>query len=102
VREGFYDNTGYYGMTHKVSGTWLSDEPLGANEGAHGDVVLAVDLELAEGQLSPYEVIEAGKPYREFVFPARLLNEHAQVTVSELDCLGIFKTARRPPIAWIG
>ena len=74
LAKGSKDGTGYY-MTDRVwSGVWLSDRPLDANEGAHGDTLLAV--EMPEAEALPYEWQEEGKPYREFLVPADIVNRY--------------------------
>lgn len=74
---GFRDGKGTYGMGAEVCGVWLSDRPLDFNEGAAGDVLLSVELDLPRATLRRFEVREPGKTYREFVVPADLLNSHA-------------------------
>ena len=72
-------------MSHAVSGVWFSLEPLSANEGAMGDVVLKVELPLSEDDLAHHELIEEGKPYREFVIPHELVNHPGvKITVDEI------------------
>jgi hypothetical protein len=53
------------------------------NEGAHGDVLLAVDILIQH--VREFEWIEEGKGYREFLVPAAVLNTHARVRVKERD-----------------
>lgn len=78
--DGFRDATDRYMADREFSGVWLSDTPLDRNEGAHGDALLAVDLPAAvAATLDVYEWVEDGKPYREWLVPAALLNDHAQV-----------------------
>ncbi len=43
--------------------------PLDVNEGAKGDALLRVTLELSGEELLKYEWIEEGKPYREWLIP---------------------------------
>ena len=59
-RDGFRDTGGSYmtesehrGVEHR--GVWLFDRPLDANEGAWGDMAIAVDLPLSEADLDQYE-----------------------------------------------
>jgi len=80
---GFRDGVGYYGMTRLRRGVWLSEMPLDENEGAEGDTVLRVVLRMSEGELERYEVVEEGKPYREWLVPARVLNRNMRVEVIE-------------------
>jgi hypothetical protein len=72
------------GLSHNKewSGVWLSDKPLDANEGARGDVLLKVKLDLTEEQLDDYEWIEEGKAYREWLIPAALVNAKGTVRIA--------------------
>jgi hypothetical protein len=87
LADGFRDWSGSYGLADAVEGTaliltgvFISDRPLSANDGAPvnwgdapGDGVFEVtipdDVDFAE-----YELIEEGKGYREWCVPAELLN----------------------------
>jgi hypothetical protein len=82
---GFNDGEGFYGTTMLTSGVFLSDRPLDVNEGARGDVLLEVHLELTNEEIDWYEWKEEGKPYREWQIPASLLNSKATVTRLEED-----------------
>jgi hypothetical protein len=62
-------------MTNREwTGVWLSDVPLDANEGAIGDVLLRLSLKVPARDLRFWEWQEEGKPYREFLVPAELIN----------------------------
>jgi hypothetical protein len=75
---GFRDTTDYYLTNNLHTGVWFSTVPLSINEGADGDVLLVVDLDLPEDQVrDEYEWIEDAKPFREFLIPAAVVNEHA-------------------------
>ena len=54
------------------TGVWVSDRPLDCNEGADGGglLTLTVPVDVFE----QYEWIEEGKPYREALIPAAVLN----------------------------
>ena len=60
------------------TGVWLSSEVLDENEGARGDVVFTV--EVPSHEIEPFEWIEEGKPYREFLVPADVLNRLGKIT----------------------
>jgi hypothetical protein len=72
---GFRDSTGYYLTATKHTGVWVSNEPLSSNEGANGDTLLEVTLSAPKlmSTLKNYEWIESGKPYREWLIPAKVL-----------------------------
>lgn len=68
------------------AGVWLSNYPLTSNEGAKGNVVFEVVLQSTPDELFyQYEVIEFGKPYREFILPDEVLNNPARCTFRRLN-----------------
>jgi len=72
LADGFTDAEGDY-LTERIhGGVWLSDRILDANEGAAGEDVL--DLEIPEEIVAPFEWVEEGTGYREFVVPAEIAN----------------------------
>jgi hypothetical protein len=86
VVDGFGDSEGYFGTESLHSGVWLSDRPLEADEGASGNALLRVGLNIGDQEISRFEWIEDGKAYREWLIPARLINEIAnRVVVEELE-----------------
>ena len=68
-----------------------ADWPLDENEGADGDVVLA--LEIPDALFVRFELVEEGKTYREAMIPAAALNEHRatlrRLSEDEIDTLTI-------------
>jgi hypothetical protein len=78
---GFQDGTGHYLTENLHTGVWLSDRPLDGNEGADGDVLLAIDA--PPMAIDPFEWVEEGKTFREFLVPAAILNRCAMVTTVE-------------------
>jgi len=74
IKHGFRDGTGTYMTNTVLTGVWLSKVPLDSNEGAEGDVLLEVTIDITEAELTYYEVVEEGKPYREWLIPADWLN----------------------------
>lgn len=85
LRGGFRDATGSY-MLHdfELTGVFLGDSPMTVNEGANGDQVLRVEMP-DDVDLADFELIEDGKPYREWCVPATLINTHATVTLMTDD-----------------
>ena len=77
VAGGFRDNTGTYLIANEYTGVWLSDRPLDENEGAWGDTMLRVTLDLGEADLAFYEWVEEFKGYREWLIPAAMINRSA-------------------------
>jgi hypothetical protein len=78
MRDGFRNASGDYGLaTTILTGVWFASEPLGVNEGCADEPSLGapvIVIELDEGQIHEYELIEEGKPYREWCVPAELAN----------------------------
>ncbi|VVB63108.1 Uncharacterised protein [uncultured archaeon] len=74
LRRGFKDGAGRYMTEASHEGVWLSDRPLDSNEGAWGDTLLEVSLDLEAKDLDPYEWVEEGKSYREWFIPATIVN----------------------------
>jgi hypothetical protein len=101
LRCGFEDRSGSYGTAVRHRGVWLSTAPLTENEGASGDVLLAIEMSISEPDLSEHEWLEDGKPYREFLLPAAVVNARGALSVAELDWFEILRrTKRRPPVGW--
>jgi hypothetical protein len=63
------DDSFAFSTTREVAG-----EPLDENEGAHGDVML--ELDIPDQLFVEYEWVEEQKTYREALIPAAALNEH--------------------------
>jgi hypothetical protein len=74
LRHGFKDATGCYMTAQRRTGVWLSNVPLDVNEGTKGNILIEVTLDLSKRALAKYEWIEEGKPYREWLMPAALIN----------------------------
>jgi hypothetical protein len=81
VADGFRDGTGRYLTDQDWSGVWFADRPLDIDEGARGEYVLTVDI--PESVVVPYEWVEEGKPYREFLVPATVANQYGSPSVSQ-------------------
>lgn len=78
LRDGFRDGTGNYGMNITLTGVFIANMPVGANEGAVGDQVLKVALP-DDIDLDDFEIVEHGKGYREWCVPAELINSQGVV-----------------------
>ena len=71
-RDGFRDGTGKYLTDFEFTGVWVSAEPLDDHpspEARH------FEIEVGDLNLEPFEWVEEGKPYREFLVPAEVLNQ---------------------------
>src|SRR5262245_58725355 len=83
LAEGFRDGTGAYLTDQEYTGVWFSDRPLDANEGAWGHTFLTV--ELPDELIADCEWIEEGKPYREWLIPAGIVNQFGRPVVVYVD-----------------
>lgn len=89
LRDGFRERRGSMGLM----GVWLSDVPLGENEGARGPTVLAT--EIPDEELVDLEIVEEGKPYREWCVPAEVVNRFGPPTIHDDDFAGSTEGAVR-------
>jgi hypothetical protein len=55
----------------------LSDRPLDENKGACSEAYFEVQIE--RSLVEEYEWIEEGKPYREFLVPATIINRYGTI-----------------------
>jgi hypothetical protein len=83
MKSGFRDSTGTYLTGREWAGVWVSDRPLGMDEGAKGHVLLRVDLRVSEAEIAQYEWVQedfvvdgeiVSATYREWLAPADVLN----------------------------
>lgn len=89
MRDGFSDHSGSYGFAGMtLTGCWVSDQPLDINEGAKGEDLLRIDID--EATIAEYEIIEDGKPYREWCVPAAVLNRYERTFADDQDDWGDF------------
>jgi hypothetical protein len=82
-RDGFRDATGTYGTDRRFTGVWVSNCPLDIDEGAEGDVLLALDI--PADVFERFEWKEEGKGYRESLIPAALLNAYGSPRIVQED-----------------
>jgi hypothetical protein len=79
LKAGFRDTEGAYLLWETtLCGVFLANVPVDVNEGAKGDQLLTVDIPDSI-DLSTFEIVEDGKPYREWCVPASILDEHGVV-----------------------
>jgi hypothetical protein len=71
----------------EYAGVWVSDSPLMANVGAPGHWLITIELPAAVAWVldREHEWVEEGKPYREWLVPADLLNAHGVIVEVERD-----------------
>lgn len=85
IAHGFRDGEGYY-MTQRLhTGVWVSDQPLDEDEGASGNALIRIELAKEEPEIESFGWIEDGKPYREWLIPASLLNDFGKLEIQEID-----------------
>ncbi len=88
LRDGFRDATGTYLTVGEHTGVWLSDRPTWEGGSADplpaGWTCLQVDLDFSEGELAQFEWREEGKPYREFLVPAEVVNRRSKVSTGAI------------------
>ena len=80
--DGFSDGSGTYLTAEQHSGVWLSDKP----DVCEGDGVL-LELTFAgpDEELSEFEWVEEGKPYREWLIPAAFVNSRMSFKMVQED-----------------
>jgi hypothetical protein len=86
LREGFKDGHGRYGFAieKELTGVWVSDTPLDSNDASlvYEQVVwLRLTVTLPQSVIDEWEIVypDGGSGYREWLFPAELLNAHSTV-----------------------
>ncbi len=83
LANGFRDGKGTYLTDRTWVGVWLSNIPLGDDEGATGDTILV--LEIPARIFRCYEWVEEGKGYRESLIPTAIVNRYGPPRVLETD-----------------
>jgi len=81
LKKGFKDGSGKFLTDRTWKGVWVSERPLDSSEGAEGDVLL--EIRIPESEVTRFEWVEEGKPYREFLVPARILNDNGIVVLRQ-------------------
>jgi hypothetical protein len=86
VESGFTNSSGYFLSNRIWTGVWLSSVPVDG-EGAGDDAaLLMVKLNLKDSELSKWEWASEGRPYREWLIPAGIVNKCATVEmIDQLD-----------------
>lgn len=95
LTSGFRDGTGPY-KTDALIGVFLASTALDVNEGPTGDQLLEVVL-TDDLDIGAYELVEDGKPYREWCIPSQLLNEHGSVRLLNREEVEELEASR-----WLG
>jgi len=80
---GFRDASGNFLTSRTHAGVWVSSTPLDENEGAEGNVLLAIDID--PSFVEQHEWKEEKKGYREFLVQAADLNKNGKVQLVDED-----------------
>ena len=80
LKEGFRDGTGHYLTDQEWTGVWVSTEPFDAYD---ADAKTLFTIEIPEDVISEFEWVEEGKPIREWLIPATLLNSYGPPVVTD-------------------
>ena len=80
LKEGFRDGPGHYLTDQEWTGVWVSTEPFDAYD---ADAKTLVTIEIPEDVISEFEWVEEGKPIREWLIPAALLNRYGPPVVTD-------------------
>jgi len=87
LSDGFRDVTGTYLTMNEYTGVWISNWPM--NDGdMMGRMEAWFEIDIDEKLLANYEWIEDGKPYREWLVSADVLNKSGttrEITEDEAD-----------------
>jgi hypothetical protein len=70
-KDGFRDGEAQYLTDRPFAGVWFTDDPETIPNDGRG-VLLSAELE--ESAIAEYEWTEEGKPYREWLIPAAVVN----------------------------
>lgn len=90
--EGFKDGEKNYMTTETWRGVWVANTPVDINEGAKGDVVLALEIPIEI--FNQYEWVEDEKTYRESLIPAEILNKYGLPKICTMEELEILADKR--------
>ena len=80
LSEGFRDGEGYYLTDEVWRGVWQSDKPVDPSRDGD-DTLFTIDI--PEDVILEFEWVEEGKPIREFLVPATLVNSYGPPEITE-------------------
>jgi hypothetical protein len=72
-----------YGNHTTFNGIWVSNVPLGPDQGVKGGAVLRITSNLTEAELADYEWKEERLGHREWSIPAHVLNTRGQIALDD-------------------
>ncbi|WP_066639552.1 hypothetical protein [Desulfolucanica intricata] len=80
LREGFKNCSENINLM-ELAGIWLHDIMLNFNENLSKKVLLAVDLDIADDELTGYVVKDDDIPYAEYLVPVDIINKKGIIQV---------------------
>jgi hypothetical protein len=66
------------------TGVWLSARPLNKSDVPEADTLLMVKLDISERELARWEWTAEGRSFREWLIPAKVINQRMSVEVVDL------------------
>ena len=78
---GFQNSIGYLFGNRAWTGVWLTSMPLDRREGAEGDTLLKVKLDVPERELERWEWTGEKRCFREWLIPAAIINRRMTAEV---------------------
>jgi len=88
---GFRNGTGTYLTRSQRAGVWVSDRPLLIESNIDPDDAVCFEVEIEEAALAAFEWFEDGKPYREWLVSAEVLNGCRRRRLPEEELLSLFR-----------
>jgi len=92
IKHGFQDEKWSFalrdaltGDTLKANGVWLTDRPLGLEEGPPGDAILEVRVDFSEEALQAFELLGVFEDARLWVVPTEIISPHSTVRILAVD-----------------
>jgi hypothetical protein len=92
IKHGFEDEKWGFGLhdaltgeSIKAWGVWLTDRPLGLDEGPPGDAMLEVKVDFSEEALQAFELLGVFQDARLWVVPTEIVSPHSQVRILAVD-----------------
>lgn len=92
IKHGFEDEKWGFGLHDALTGesiqawgVWLTDRPLGIDEGPPGDAMLEVKVDFSEEALQAFELLGVFVDARLWVVPTEIVSPHSQVRILAVD-----------------
>lgn len=92
IKHGFEDEKWSFslhdaltGEQLKAYGVWLTDRPLGLEEGPPGDAILEVRVDFSEETLQAFELLGVFEDARLWVVPTEIISPHSKIRILAVD-----------------